>query len=711
MTEARLQWMYDHVSTHLIDFHNSGDLRVGEDFDPEKLVQTMADAGIDSITIFSKDNYGYAYYDTALNNKHPRLEGDYFGRLSQAAKARGMRVIAYHAYNWEWLAGVRNPDWVVTAKDGTKYYHAPNSEYREYGKEPPVQNNFGNSFTASLEPGYYEHFLRNPTWSFICVNSPYFQELLWPQLEEILTKFDIDGFFLDMLVYPADSCYCDYCKREMTLRGIDMDDPEAVRRFKEESMHRAVRETTKFIHSVNPEVAVGYDNTAYLGCYREVDANDYWMFEAAIWQLGYLHAPMYARYLRNTGRPFELVTHSFHHMWADYGGYKHPNEMKYEAATILANGGGVWLGTQAHPSAAPDPAVYAMIGETNAFISERVDHIRSATAVPSIAVYAKEPYLYAALDNFMFSNPFRNHNFQGATKLLMEAHQQFDLVDDLMDISKFKVLVLPEVGELSPEFAERVRAFVRDGGLLVTTYLSSFDGANFQLADVLGVDFLNTSPYSTNYVRMTDEAAGRNVPTDLASWAPSVAVELREGAEALGYFAYPYFERTATRFHSHSQTPPSKRTTNYPAVTVNTYGKGTSVYLAMPLFADYFREDYFVYLTLVENLLGMTYADNIVKKVEAPRSVELSLMEQADANRMIVHLTNCQVKRFSMRLPRIEDAYPIGPVKVQLRIDRPVADVRTVPDGTVEWKHENGVLSMTVSEVTIHNMVVVEFSA
>lgn len=709
MTEAKAQWMRDQLSTHLIDFHNAGSLRIGEEFDAEALVETLASAGIRSVTIFSKDNYGQAYYDTAFGNKHVGLEGDYFGELSRAAKARDMRVLAYHAFNLEYLAGLSNPDWVVTAKDGTKYYHRPNSEYREYGETPAEQDNFVNSFTASLEPGYYEHYLRNMTFNLICVNSPYLQELLWPQLEEILTKFDIDGFFLDMLFYPVDSCYCDYCKREMTLRGIDLEDAAAVYQFKEDSMFRAVRETTKFIRSVNPDVVVGYDNTAYLGCSREKNYNDYYMFEAAIWQLGYMHAPMYARYLRNTGRPFELVTHSFHHMWGDYGGYKHPNEMKYEAATILANGGGVWLGTQAHPNTAPDPAVYKMIGETNAFIEARAEYFQPAVAVPSIAVFAKEDYLYAALDNFMFSNPSRIHNFQGATKLLIEAHQQFDLVDDLMEIDKYKVLVLPEVGELSPEFQKRVTSFVQEGGILLATHLSSFAGNNFALADVLGVDYVGTSPYTTTYARITSDSIARGLPGDFASFAPSVNVERREGVEALGFLANPMFERSVSRFHSHSQTPPGRRTTDYPAVTLNRFGEGVAIYIAMPVFSDYFREDYYVYRTLVENVLELVYPENIVQRVDAPMTVEVSLMEQIESDRLVVHLTNCQPKRFSMRMPRIEDAYPIGPIGLELRIERPVRSVTTVPDGTVSWKHEGGVLSLVVSEVTIHNMVVVEF--
>lgn len=708
MTTPNFDWMFDTLSSHLVDFHNSPDLKIGEEFNADELVSTMAASGIECITIFSKDNYGQSYYNTRFDNKHPRLDFDYLGELSQAAKAKGMRVLVYHAFNLEYLAGLRNPDWVVTAKDGTKYFHKPNSEYVEFGSEPREADNYVNSFTSSLEPGYYENYLKNMTFNLICINSPYLQELLWPQLEEIIVNYDIDGFFLDMLFYPVDSCYCQYCKREMAARGISLDDEAAVKRFKRESMFRAVRETTAFVRSVDPNVVVGYDNTSYLGCYAQRDANDYWMFEAALWQLGYEHAPMYARYLRNTGRPLELVTHSFHHMWGDYGGYKHPNEMKYEAATILANGGQVWLGTQAHPHAKPDPVVYAMTREANAFIAERADYVRRATALPSIAVYGKEPYLYADLDSFMFSNPNRNHNFQGATKLLIEAHEQFDFVDDLMDFDRFKVLILPEIGSITEEYANRIRKFVEDGGILVASHLSTLDNDHFALSDVLGVDFVGTAPYSTMYARFEDGLIASSVPEDFAAFGGAALVRAHEGTSVLGKLVNPAFERSVTRFHSHSQTPPTPGTTQYPAATVHQYGKGKAVYVAMPVFSDFFREDYFVYRDFVSALLKTEYVDNPVVSVEAPRSVEISVMEQRDQNRTIVHFTNAQTKRFSMRMPRVEDDYPVYNASFSLRVDRPVKSVQAVPGGEVTWSVADGVLTATLSEFSIHGMVVVE---
>lgn|GEM_PF-770256 len=702
MSEDKTKWFKNKTCKLLNDFHNPGNEKIGEEFDAQRIISTLLKSGIDTVTFFSKDNYGYSYYDTKIGVKHPGLDFDCFGALVKEAKKNNMRVMVYHALNYEYIAGLNNVDWIVAAKDGTKYVHVPNSEVREYGSgkegnELPLAGDFLFMDIKSM---------RNLGFHFLCVNSPYIQELFWPQLKEIATNFDIDGFFLDMLFYPDDSCYCAYCQKEMSLRGIDIENKAAVHKFKEDSMFRVARETTTFIRSINPNIIVGYDNTSYLGCYREKDYNDYWVIESQPWNFGYTHAPMHARYLRNTGVPFEFMATRFHHMWGDFGGLKHINELKFDAATTIANGGVFQIGHQMPNNCTMEKEVFENVKECSDFVKERAEYCVEATPVGSIAVYAKEDLPYSAINRIEFFTSDRLRNFQGATKLLIEAHQQFDLVDDLMELDPYRVLIIPEVKDLSDSFLDKVRKFVKEGGVLIASDMTSFYDDNFKLADVLGVDFIGTSPYSISYVRAVSAAIKENVPNEFACYANIINVRARENTDILGYFVNPLFEKSVSRFHSHNQAPPGLATT-YPIATVNEYGKGKAVYIAMPIFSLYFKEDYYVYRTFLENILNMVYPNNVVKQVKAPRSVEINLMEQKDRNRIILHLINCQTRRHSLHIPRIEDVYPVNNIEVKLEMDQPVKSVKAVPDGDVSWECKDGILELKLSELNIHNMVII----
>ncbi len=186
-------------------------------------MEKLISCGIDTVVFFSKDNHGFAYYNTRFGNKHPQLEFDLFGEFVSEAKKNGMGVLAYHGSNWEHDAAIKNPDWVQTSKDGRKLIPAESKD---------ITNSYwGNNFT----------------WSWMCINSPYVQELLWPQIEEISRNYEVDGIWIDMLTYAPDTCFCDYCLKEMSARKIDKENKEAVNKFKEESMFRYYRETSNFI--------------------------------------------------------------------------------------------------------------------------------------------------------------------------------------------------------------------------------------------------------------------------------------------------------------------------------------------------------------------------------------------------------------------------------------------------------------------------------
>ncbi len=56
------------------------------------------------------------------------------------------------------------------------------------------------------------------------------------------------------------------------------------------------------------------------------------------------------------------MTGKFHTTWGEFGGYKHPNALRYEAGLSIANGAKCSIGDQLHPEGLMDKATYELIG-------------------------------------------------------------------------------------------------------------------------------------------------------------------------------------------------------------------------------------------------------------------------------------------------------------------------------------------------------------
>ena len=53
---------------------------------------------------------------------------------------------------------------------------------------------------------------------------------------------------------------------------------------------------------------------------------------------GYDHFPISASYARTLGMDYLGMTGKFHMSWGEFGGFKHPNALRYETALDIANG-------------------------------------------------------------------------------------------------------------------------------------------------------------------------------------------------------------------------------------------------------------------------------------------------------------------------------------------------------------------------------------
>jgi hypothetical protein len=73
---------------------------------------------------------------------------------------------------------------------------------------------------------------------------------------------------------------------------------------------------------------------------------------------GYDKLPLQAKYFLREGELVTAMSGKFHTAWGEFGGFKHPNAMKYEAAAMISLGARCNFGDQLHPYGEMDMATY-----------------------------------------------------------------------------------------------------------------------------------------------------------------------------------------------------------------------------------------------------------------------------------------------------------------------------------------------------------------
>lgn len=643
-----------------LDFHTAPFVRdVAMAFDADEFVATLQEALVNAVVVSAKCHHGMAYYPTRVGARHPHLARDLLGEMVDALRAADIAVTTYYSVCWDEAASHGNPDWCQV--------------------------------DAAGRPQQYDN------WKALCLSSPYVEELVLPQVGEIAQMYRPDGFWFDILI-RGDGCHCTYCRRPMAAEGLDVGQEADRRTFNGRVDARFMAKVTATVKGILPEVMVAYNQQVRVGARAIVRHLDLLEIEALPAEWGYLFYPLYARYARTLGIPYSGLTARFHGGWGDFGSLKSVAQLQYEAATILANGGLCSIGDQLHPNGRLDRTVYEVIGQTYRFVEEREAWCLPARSLAEVALLVDDQ------PSSLLGPVDPGPNIWGAAKMLLEAHIPFDVVDAEADLSRYRLVILPDNRSLPPGAIGRIQAFLASGGRLLLTHLATYDPVinDFALAEEMGISFRGLSPYSLSYLQVTDEALGRGVPTmPLVVHDPFVQVEVRD-VQILARTVHPLTERTPERFTSHRQAPPA-RSGIYPAIT---YRPQVGIYLASPLFATYYAQGNTIYRRLVENCIALLLSDPLLTTDAGP-SVEVSLMAQP--NRWLIHLVNYHTEKRGLSPEVIEEIPPRFQIGLKVRTPFRPSRVSLAPGGeAVAWHANDEYVTVTVPRLDIHQIVVLE---
>jgi hypothetical protein len=640
-------------------------------FDPEQLVELFARARVTSVVFFAKCQYGNFYCNTALGHKHSGLgELDLLGRVVELAHPRGIKVVAYYSNAWDVNAAREHPDWMMRdAQDHISYQR----------------------------------------WPRVCLNSPY-RDLVHAHLREMFTNYALDGVWMDMLhVLP---CYCPRCQALFEKRfGQPM--PRVARdslwldmvHFQYDYLYEYIAQARAVVKERRSQATFmfNYFGSPYappsigLDATRQLTLSDCGSTEGYSEWHG-LSFPSYAARLMRAAmrdRSYEVLTSRFVRTW-DFT-LRPTEQIKFEAFSVVANGGAVCLDDSPYHDGRPEPRVYDALGQAYAEIEAREPYLLEAEPVTYAGVYHSlksrevgEMMAQVGHDgvgsSFYGFYPERLQavadvvlSTQGAFKALVEGHLPVEFLYDqgvtADELRCFRALLLPNVVAMDAAEAQLLRDYVSAGGGLVATGATSLYDArgephpNFLLADLFGVDFVRRSPYSFTYLQLRRGLfAEGDDGMPLAHYRPLLEVRPNRQVEVAATLLEPLIE-TGDEVYYHNNQPPPYRDTGLPAIVVAQYGRGRVIYISGEPEANYCVLGHTPYRQLL--LRALEWAAGAPPEIipHVPLNTEVTYRRLGD--KQILHFLTCWPQKRATFKTRstaesVEESFPIFDVRVDV---------------------------------------------
>ena len=710
----KTNWYGDVVRKHWLDFHvNDWVTEYVSNVDPEEQARIFAEAGIQAVGIFFKDHFGNCAYPTDIGHRHPNLARDYAGDMAFAVKDHGLRPLAYYSVGVERYSGLNNQTWQMRDEHGHPRRGAWVME-RGIGAAP-------------------------------CINSPYTEKVVLPEMAEISERYPVEAFLLDMATWQVMMpCYCQFCEsafRKETGDEIPKESENRLafsyRKWRNRHLYDFHGKVKRTLDSVRPGILLG-DNIAYGVSFPDPPSEhvDYLFHDPASGGLYPLNLSFEGRFFTTTGYPYEQENVSSQG-WGDCS-LRPTASLQVEVATNLMNGSTLSLTDQPYPDGSIEPEVYRAIGEVYGYVKKIEDACTNTTSEPYVAV------LHSAASHWSrgplaWPEPFQDaidaveapgiradrswarylasghlDPVQGAHKALVESGIHIDIVNEHAlerQLDEYAAVVLPEQVALSERTVDLLREFVRAGGGLVATgAVATKDGENnplddFALSDVLGVSLWEKSPYPIGYLKPYLEFATNSRMHNMRMLVDGDCFQIQVGAaDVVAELVDPIQSWLETdepeRFFTVQDRPGPGNVTR-PGITLNKYGHGSAAYVAAELCGGYKRTNAADLKHILARCLDLvTSLERRKLEVDCPPSVEVALRRKGED--LILHLVNYHAEKREVGTPAVEWLPRVGPVSVKLRCSRPRSVTQIPEKKALDWTFDEGTITFELPPFDIH---------
>lgn len=482
-------------------------------------------------------------------------------------------------------------------------------------------------------------------WPWLCMNSPYLDQVI-RENKEIIANYTLNGAFFDTLKMPETGCYCQWCladRKRLALSDIFAHNKIIAKRV-EKALTSLVAGT------------VFYNGRPVTGMRDELDAFTHLEIES-------LHFQHRVRYVRTLGKDCVGVTGRFPKSWG---------ALEYECLNFVANGVKTCIGDQLHPRGRLDAATYKRIGAVYRKLESIEKWTQGCRAVADIGVIATAAT--TAVD-------------QGFTNMLVELHQQWNVLDLDSDFALYKLIIVPDEIRPSARLVAKLEEFVNRGGALIVTGTSLVENGRFATR-ILGVTYEGPAKFKGEYMVLKPDPFGDLAATSYFLYQPGESIQAEQGTEVLATYGHPYLISNGRA--------PMERVTTEPLITK----KDRAVYIANPFFRSYARDGYGIQKQVIGELIKLLMPRPSVIAPNLPSTAQITMLEQRTQGnlRRIVHILY----------------YPEEPgllENVQLSISlpqHPLGVVLIPSEQPLEFKHNEFYTTFTVPRVYGHQAIAFE---
>ena len=652
-----------------LDFHTSEHLKnIGEKFDKASWQKALVDAHVSSINIFAKGHHGYSYYPTKIGTQHPNLDFDLLKSQLEASHEIGIKTPFYFAIGWSVLDAVTHPEWVIKNKNG--------------------KSKKGDLIQSLNAEDPYPNF----TWELLMPEGGYL-EMILKQTEELCKNYELDGFWYDIIPNNAIN-YNAYSRAGFKKAGIDVDNDLEVEMHHVEKLKFFMASCNAIIKKYHPDASIFYNWSTHMNNsntfkYKLYEYNTSYDLEdlPTTWE-GYNEFPLRAKYFSNMGKPVTGMSGKFHTAWGEFGGFKYPNALKYEAASMIAFGANVNFGDQLHPSGIIDSETYKNIGSAFSYVK-------------SIEAFGPGGKQVAKTGLWM---TFDNHTEQAASLLLLDTQTNYVVVNNLKDWSDLELIIIPSKPNLSAKNVETLNQFVADGGKLLVLGEGALKRDKSGFALDVGGTYLGKASYDVDYTVVSEALSKNVVRSPFLNYMPAIKIKPDATVKLLASIREPYFSRTKAHYTSHQNTPYNLQPAIHPAI----YRDGNIMVVAHPLDKMYLKYGAQIHRELFKNTLDALLTTPMVR-AKLPSSGRVNLLHFPEKNRYVAHLLYAvPVQRGVAQV--IDDLVPIYDTTVKINLKENIKKAYLMP-GNIELNttKSNDKMSVIIPKFTCHTALVLEY--
>lgn len=396
-------------------------------------------------------------FQTANPALSQRASGDLIGDAAKAATARGVHLLARMDFSKiDHRRAEEHPEWCFVGPDGA----------------PQVVNGL----------------------TSVCPSAGYYQQRLFDVLDEVLDRYPLDGFFLNWMSYNEIDyskqyrgvCQCLACQRRFAdyAPGVDLPTgPESAayqtwRAFAAATLDDLTARIQALISSRRPEAALILGDRADMIFHEANNAvgRPLWHHrtseQVSAAKTFQPTKPVLVNSVAFVDMPYRLAGEEPHHF----------AQFLVQAIARGANPSTYIMGT-------PDVIDYECLEVGSGIIQHHRDHddvYRDLVSVAKVLLLRPDGMRHAPARQAEITE-----EFQGLYLALQERHIGFDVISETKFVARasgefgldqYRAIVLPDLGALDAESVGIIDRFVAQGGAVIATGSSGFDGDRVQCA-------------------------------------------------------------------------------------------------------------------------------------------------------------------------------------------------------------------------------------